>query len=55
MKFGTHEFYMKSGDEMAELFKDVPEAITNTRAIANKIEEEVFDLDKKGTPSAIRR
>ena len=50
MKFGSHEFYMKSGDEMAELFAEVPEAITNTRAIANKIEEPVFDLDKKGNP-----
>lgn len=50
MKFGSHEFYMKSGDEMAALFEDVPEAITNTRAIANKIEEPVFDLDKKGDP-----
>lgn len=50
MKFSTQEFYFKTGDEMAELFSYVPEAITNTRVIANKIEEEVFDLDKKGNP-----
>ena len=50
MKFDTHEFYMKSGDEMAELFHYVPEAITNTRVIANKIEEPVFDLTPKGDP-----
>ncbi|MBP3434256.1 MAG: PHP domain-containing protein, partial [Clostridia bacterium] len=50
MKFETHEFYMKSGDEMAELFHYVPEAISNTRAIANKIEEPVFDLTPKGDP-----
>ena len=50
MKFGTHEFYMKSGDEMAELFSYVPEAVSNTRAIADKIEEPVFDLKPNGTP-----
>ena len=50
MKFDTHEFYMKSGDEMMELFHYVPEAISNTRVIANKIEEPVFDLTPKGDP-----
>ena len=50
MKFETKEFYMKSGDEMAELFSYVPEAITNTREIANKIEEPVFDITPKGDP-----
>ena len=50
MKFDTHEFYMKSGDEMAALFHYVPEAITNTRVIADKIEEPVFDLTPKGDP-----
>ncbi len=50
MKFETQEFYMKSGDEMAELFHYVPEAISNTRVIADKIEEPVFDLTPKGDP-----
>ncbi len=50
MRFSTNEFYMKSGDEMMELFHYVPEAITNTRVIANKIEEPVFDLTPKGDP-----
>ena len=50
MKFDTQEFYMKSGDEMAELFSYVPEAITNTRVIANKIEEPVFDITPYGDP-----
>ncbi len=50
MKFDTQEFYMKSGDEMAELFHYVPEAIANTRVIADKIEEPVFDLTPKGDP-----
>ncbi|MBQ8322351.1 MAG: DNA polymerase III subunit alpha [Clostridia bacterium] len=50
MRFEQHEFYMKSGDEMAALFHYVPEAISNTRVIANKIEEPVFDLTPKGDP-----
>ena len=50
MKFSTNEFYMKSGDEMLELFHYVPEAISNTRVIADKIEEPVFDLTPKGDP-----
>ncbi len=49
MKFSTEEFYFKSGDEMLELFSYVPEAISNTRVIANKIEP-VYDLTKKGDP-----
>ncbi len=50
MRFEQHEFYMKSGDEMLALFDYVPEAISNTRVIANKIEEPVFDLTPKGDP-----
>ena len=50
MRFEQHEFYMKSGDEMAALFPFAPEAISNTRVIADKIEEPVFDLTAKGDP-----
>ena len=50
MKFETREFYMKTGDEMAALFDYIPEAISNTRVIADKIEEPVFDLKPNGTP-----
>ena len=50
MRFEEHEFYMKSGDEMMELFHYVPEAIANTRVIADKIEEPVFDITPKGEP-----
>ena len=50
MRFSTNEFYMKSGEEMLELFHYVPEAISNTRVIADKIEEPVFDLTPKGEP-----
>ena len=34
----TGNEYLKSPNEMAELFKDVPEALSNTREIVNKIE-----------------
>ena len=36
MGFSTDEFYVKSGDEMASLFPDVPEAIANTNKIASR-------------------
>ncbi len=34
IRFGTTEFYFKSGEEMARLFHEVPEAIENTSHIA---------------------
>ncbi|MCX7657200.1 MAG: DNA polymerase III subunit alpha, partial [Oscillospiraceae bacterium] len=36
MSFPTDEFYIKSSEEMAELFKAVPEAVENTVKIADK-------------------
>ena len=36
IEFKTNEFYLKSADEMAELFKGVPEALTNTAKIAER-------------------
>ncbi len=50
MKFATDEFYFKTGDEMAALFPNLPKAISNTRAIANKVTEPAFNLNKKGYP-----
>ena len=52
MKMQTHEFYMKSGDEMAALFPDLPEAISNTRVIADKISDTdtPFNLKDNGSP-----
>ncbi len=41
----TGEEYLKSPEEMAELFPDIPEALENTQEIKNKIED--FSLDKK--------
>ncbi len=34
IRFGSPEFYFKSGQEMVELFKDIPEALQNTTRIA---------------------
>ncbi len=51
MKFGSQEFYFKTPEEMAALFSYVPEAISNTVAIANKCAEEpCFDLKDNGDP-----
>ncbi len=36
------EYYFKSKEQMKDLFKDLPEAISNTEEVANKIE--AFDL-----------
>ena len=51
MKFDTQEFYLKSAQEMAELFSYVPEAISNTLVVAQKCAEEpCFDLKDNGDP-----
>ena len=36
LDFGSDEFYVKSTDEMIELFKDTPEAVDNTVKVANR-------------------
>lgn len=36
LKFPTNEFYIKSTEEMATLFNQVPEAVTNTAKIADQ-------------------
>ncbi len=36
LKFLTNEFYLKSGEEMEELFSNIPESIANTIEIADK-------------------
>ncbi len=35
-KFSTDQFYFKSGDEMAEIFGEIPEVLQNTLAVAEK-------------------
>ncbi|MBF0492917.1 MAG: DNA polymerase III subunit alpha [Deltaproteobacteria bacterium] len=42
--YDGEEYYLKSGEEMCELFKDFPEALENTRKIADSC---VFDFDFK--------
>lgn len=41
MKMGGDDYYLKSGQEMAELFHDLPEAIENTSKIADKCNVEI--------------
>src|SRR6266700_4112947 len=36
MKFDSHEYYLKSPEEMARLFPDIPEALTNSVRIAEQ-------------------
>ncbi len=49
MRFTGQEFYVKSGDEMAELFPGCPEALENTVRIAEKCELE-FDFHSHHLP-----
>ncbi len=49
LQFSSHEFYFKSGDEMAELFPDMPEALDNTVAIAERCAFD-FDLESQHYP-----
>ena len=41
LEFGSEEFYLKSQEEMAALFPDVPEAIENTGKIADRCNVEL--------------
>ncbi|WP_297443080.1 DNA polymerase III subunit alpha [Sulfurimonas sp.] len=49
MRHSVHEFYIKSPDEMARLFADIPEALEHTQEITNKIEDFV-PIVKSPTP-----
>lgn len=50
MRFDTEEFYIKSPEEMADLFEYIPEAITNTEKIARRCNVE-FDFDTRHLPA----
>ena len=41
MRHSVHEFYLKSPEQMARLFADIPEAIANTQEIADKCQLEL--------------
>ena len=47
MRHSVHEFYVKSPQEMAKLYADMPEAIANTQEIADKCNLEI----KLGDPT----
>ncbi len=47
LRHSVHEFFVKSPQEMAELFADIPEAIENTQEIVNKCNLEI----KLGDPT----
>jgi DNA polymerase-3 subunit alpha len=49
MRHSVHEFYLKSPEQMARLFADIPEAITHTQEIVEKIEDFV-PIVKTPTP-----
>ncbi|MBV8489961.1 MAG: DNA polymerase III subunit alpha, partial [Candidatus Eremiobacteraeota bacterium] len=54
MKFYSDQFYVKSPQEMAELWSDLPEAIENTVRIAERIDiripEKIFHLPQYPVP-----
>ena len=49
-KMDTDQAYLKTPEEMAELFSYIPEAISNTVKVAEKCTEQVFDLNDKCEP-----
>lgn len=49
IRFSNDEFYIKSQAEMQELFKEYPEAVSNTELIAEKCNIE-FDFDQYHLP-----
>lgn len=49
MEFGTDDFYLKSEDEMRELFEDYPDAVDNTSVIADMCNVE-FEFHKTKLP-----
>jgi len=59
MRYGSNEFYLKSGDEMASQFRDQPAALANTLEIARRCNVELrfgenhfpaFKVPEKQTP-----
>lgn len=45
-QYGSQEFYVKSPEQMTELFADIPEAVTNTQKIADSVEEYTLEFDR---------
>ena len=51
MRHSVHEFYLKSPEQMARLFADIPEAIAHTQEIVNKIEDYTPVVDAPTPPN----
>ncbi len=51
MKFRGQEFYVKSAEEMAELFPNHPEALENTVKVVERVEDVGIELGKTRLPS----
>ena len=49
VRFSNDNFYLKSGEEMEELFSWIPEAIESTREIADKVDGDYFVVKYKKT------
>ncbi len=45
MRFTSDNFFLKSPQQMQELFKDIPEAIINTVAIADQVQTPILERD----------
>ncbi|PAF41322.1 DNA polymerase III subunit alpha [Helicobacter sp. 11S03491-1] len=50
LKHSVQEFYVKSPEQMAKLFADIPEALKNTEEIAQKCNLEIDLKDEKHNP-----
>ena len=46
----TNEFYVKTPEEMKELFKDIPQAVENTEKIADMVEDYDITFDMVQIP-----
>lgn len=49
VRFSNDNFYLKSGEEMEELFSWIPEAIESTKEIADKVDGDYFVVKYKKT------
>ena len=49
VRFAGDNFYLKSGEEMEELFSWIPEAIESTKEIADKVDGDYFVVKYKKT------
>ncbi|MGH8632436.1 MAG: DNA polymerase III subunit alpha, partial [Burkholderiales bacterium] len=53
MKFGSNEFYLKSGEEMLHIFRAVPEAVRRTVEIAERCRLQLAPVENPFPPFAV--